>query len=149
MKRLFIKGYNGLNGADLYYIVNRHILISNNSNHRRIFKTNLTLALLLALTICRTECLSQQETWSSFQDIRQLTELATDTNREIIKYDKGVTLSSRWLTFGDSISTRELSLHFVVDTDIERVLINIIYPEKIMEWNDEVGLVYPALSGIR
>ena len=70
-----------------------------------------------------------------------MTDLATGTSWETIKQDKGVTLSSRWLTFGDSIRTRELSTYFVVDADIQSVLINLVYPEKILAWKDGVKTV--------
>jgi hypothetical protein len=71
-------------------------------------------------------------------DIRQVTKLATFTRWETIREDKGVKLSSRWLTVGDSVKTREIAAHFVVDADYESLLACLKYPEKILAWNDGV-----------
>ncbi|MFW5687839.1 MAG: hypothetical protein ACOCXV_02825 [Bacteroidota bacterium] len=71
-------------------------------------------------------------------DIRQVTEMASAGNWETIKRDRGVTMRSRWLSFGDSVKTREISSQFVVNADIERVIDYLVHPEKLLAWNDEV-----------
>jgi hypothetical protein len=96
------------------------------------------LMLMLVLTGFRIDVAAQQISWSAMEDIRQVTELATVSRWETMKQDKGVTLSSRWLSFGDSLRTREIALHFRVDADMERVLDYLTDPEKMNDWNDGV-----------
>jgi hypothetical protein len=94
--------------------------------------------LLLVLTGFKTNVVAQQISWSEMTDIRQVTQLASVTRWEIIKQHNGVTLSSRWLTFGDSLQTREIELHFMVEAAIDRVLVHLTDPEKMKAWNDGV-----------
>jgi hypothetical protein len=96
------------------------------------------LVLMLVLTGFRINVAAQQISWSAMEDIRQVTELATVTRWEMIKQDKGVTLSSRWLSYGDSLRTREIALHFSVDADMERVLAYLTDLKKMKDWNDGV-----------
>jgi hypothetical protein len=79
---------------------------------------------------------AQQKSWSELHDIRQVTEHSSAEKWETIKQDRGVTLRSRWLTFGDSLKTREISSHFVADADMQNVLANLLYPEQLLAWND-------------
>jgi hypothetical protein len=97
-----------------------------------------TLVLLLALTVCSKKASSQQKSWSMMQDIRQVTELARSSGWETLKQDKGVTLSNRWLLFGDSVKTREIAIQFVADANIEQVLANLTKPERMVAWNNRV-----------
>lgn len=94
------------------------------------------ISLILFLTACRTNTQAQQISWSAMDDIRQVIEVASSTSWEIIKQDKGVTLKSRWLSFGDSAKTREIASHFIMNADVQSVLTNLIQPEKVMTWND-------------
>lgn len=104
------------------------------------FNAFLTTALAL---ICipgpfRLNAQHQGIAWSTMDDISQVTKLATFTRWETIREDKGVKLSSRWLTFGDSVKTREIAAHFVLDADIQSVLTWLINSEKMIAWNDGV-----------
>jgi hypothetical protein len=42
------------------------------------------------------------------------------------------------LTFGDSLKTREIAVHFVVNANYLSVLACLMYPEKMIAWNDGV-----------
>ncbi|MDP2235514.1 MAG: hypothetical protein Q8J88_03670 [Bacteroidales bacterium] len=102
-----------------------------------IIKT-IAISLFLVLTICRTAVVAQQKSWAAMEDIRHVTALANASRLEILRQENGVTLSSRWLSFGDSLKTREISLHFVVDASMQSVLINLIQPEKHLVWNNAI-----------
>jgi hypothetical protein len=106
----------------------------------RKLNTTFTAALVLwgILGAGRLNAQHQSISWSTMDDIRQVTKLASSTQWETIREEKGVKLSSRWLTFGDSVKTRELAAHFVVDADFHGVLDCLMNPEKMMAWNDGV-----------
>lgn len=78
----------------------------------------------------------QQISWSTMDDIRQVTQQAIIDRWVTVREDKGVKLCSRWLTFGDSLKTREIAAHFVVDADYQSVLACLMTPEKMLAWND-------------
>lgn len=80
----------------------------------------------------------QQTSWGTMEDIRQVTKLANISSWETLKEDKGVKLSSRWLTFGDTLKTREIAAHFVVDAGFNNVLSCLMKPEKMLRWNEGV-----------
>lgn len=94
------------------------------------------LALLFVLNGFITNAVAQQISWSAMEDIRQVTEMAFVTKWEPIKQDRGVTLSSRWIAFGDTLRTREIALHFVVQANMDRVLVHLTDPDKMKAWND-------------
>lgn len=102
--------------------------------------TTVTTALVLICILGPLKLNAQHQpiSWSTMDDIRQVTKLATFTRWETIREGKGVKLSSRWLSFGDSIKTREIAAHFVVDADYKSVLACLMNPEKMLEWNDGV-----------
>lgn len=99
-----------------------------------IIKASKVTVLFTILIINGTNALAQKW-WNTIEDIRLVTEMASCKSWEILKQDNEVTLRSRWLTFGDSLKTREISSHFVVDADIQSVLVHLILPEKVMVWN--------------
>jgi len=95
------------------------------------------LVLLMVLIALKTYTHGQPKSWMAMEDIRQVTEIASVTSWEILKQDKGVTLSCRWVSFGDSIKSREIASHFVVSADVQCVLTNLIQPHKLLTWNDD------------
>lgn len=100
--------------------------------------TSLVIIFSWIITGSNTYTLAQQRTWSNMDDIRQVTQLASAGNWELIKRERGVTMRSRWLTFGDSVTTREISLQFVTTADLQNVLANLMQQEKMLGWNNEV-----------
>lgn len=107
---------------------------------KRKLNTTFTAALVLIGILCSGKLIAQHQqiSWSTMDDIRQVTKLATSTPWETIREEKGVKLSSRWLTFGDTIKTREIAAHLIVDTDFREVLDCLMNPEKMLVWNDGV-----------
>lgn len=107
---------------------------------QRKLNTSFTAALILIgiLGSGRLIAQHQQISWSTMDDIRQVTKLATSTPWETIREEKGVKLSSRWLTFGDSLKTREIAAYFIVDADSRGILDCLMNPIKMVEWNDGV-----------
>jgi hypothetical protein len=94
--------------------------------------------LFMILILNGTRTLAQSEYWNTIADIRQVTAMASCKSWEILKQDGDVTLRSRWLTFGDSLKTREISSYFMVDADIQSVLVYLMHPEKILAWNEGI-----------
>ena len=106
------------------------------SKLKSIIKAALTLICIQGFL--RLNAQHQQTDWCTIDDIRQVTKHAYFTRWETVREDKGVKLSSRWLTFGDSLKTREISVQFVVDADYQSVLACLMNPEKMLAWNDGV-----------
>jgi len=106
------------------------------SNLKTIIST--TLALFWIVGSINLSAQHQQISWRTMDDIRQVTQLATIARWETVREDKGVKLSSRWLTFGDSLKTREIAAQFVVNADYHSVLVCLMTPEKMLKWNDGV-----------
>jgi hypothetical protein len=96
------------------------------------------LILIILLAGSQTNTFAQHQAWGAMEDIRQVEKLASATDWTTIRQDKGVTLRSRWLVFGDTLKTREISSHFIVDADINDVLINLVQVRKMLAWNDGV-----------
>jgi hypothetical protein len=116
-------------------------LNKNSGTVKQLNKKMKTQTLIILILIwfpvgIKTNCFAQQKSWNTMEDIRQVTMLASAGKWETIKQDKGVTLSSRWLTFGDSLKTREISSRFVADADIQSVLAHLLHPGKVLAWND-------------
>ncbi len=81
---------------------------------------------------------AQKNAVYSSDDIRQITKLATTTVWKTIKKDDGITIKSRWLAFEDTLKTREISLNFIVKSDLDKILLNLKQPDKIISWNHTV-----------
>jgi hypothetical protein len=95
------------------------------------------ITILLIILVTGYPCLSgQNRNWNKIEDIRQVTEMASCRSWETLKEDKGVILKSRWLYFGDSLKTREISSCFIVNSNLQNVLDNLKSPQKMLEWNE-------------
>jgi hypothetical protein len=70
--------------------------------------------------------------------IRWIAELADCRDWEKVRDEKGVKIRTRWLLFGDTVKTREISLSFITDADTKDILVNLMQPEKVMKWNEGV-----------
>ncbi len=99
------------------------------------------LVLLAGLTINKTTVMAQEALPKDLKNINQLIALASCGPWETIRQEQGVSLSSRWLAFDDALKTRELSFRFVVNSDIQCVLVNLTEPERFRDWNDGVRSV--------
>lgn len=77
----------------------------------------------------------------NMKEINKVIALASCGEWETIRQDQGVTLRSRWLTFGDTLKTREISSRFVVNTHMHGVLANLMEPGRFQAWNDGVRSV--------
>lgn len=102
----------------------------------KLIKVKTITLLILAMVMGKSSLLAQQLSWEKMEDIREVTGMASCRGWETIKEDKGVTLRSRWLLFGDSLKTREISSYFIVKSDVQSVLANLQSPEKMLEWNE-------------
>ena len=96
------------------------------------------IVIFLVLMICRANAQTLRKTLDGMDDIREVIALASWSRWDTLKQDMGVTLSSRWLSFGDSLQTREIASHFIVQTNIQNVLVSLMEPEKMLAWNDGI-----------
>jgi len=95
------------------------------------------ISILLVILVTGNQCLSgQHRSWDRIEDIRKVIEMASCRSWEIIKEGDGIVLKSRWLYFGDSLKTREISSSFTVHSNIQNVLDNLKSPQKMLEWNE-------------
>ena len=99
----------------------------------------LVFILLSGLIINKTIVIAQQKPWKDIRDINQIIALASCEQWETIKQDEGVYLRSRWLTFGDTLKTREISLRFVINAGIQGVVTNLVTGAFIFSFNYWLG----------
>lgn len=102
----------------------------------------LLLVLLSGLTINKTIVTAQEALLKDLKNINQVVALASSLGPwETIRQDQGVSLISRWLSFGDTLKTREISSRFVVNTNMQGILTNLVEPDRFKDWNDGVRSV--------
>ncbi len=97
------------------------------------------LAMVLCLNGLAVESVvAQMNAQGVVQAPEQLSDKAWCGKWKIERQGEGVTLSSRWLEFGDALKTRELLLSFVVSSDMDYVCRNLKCPAQLRAWNDGV-----------
>jgi hypothetical protein len=105
-------------------------------------KASISVFILLSgLIINMTTVEAQQVSLKNSKKISQIIALASCGPWETIRQDQGVDLKSRWLYFGDTLKSREISSRFVVNAAMPDVLANLTHPERFRDWNDGVRSV--------
>jgi len=98
----------------------------------------LTVAMILCAFSLSSRISAQAVSLNEMQEIGQVVQAASCGKWEMIKDEKGVRIRSRWLTFDDTLRTREISTHFVVKGQINDVLINLVQPARLESWNEGI-----------
>ena len=94
--------------------------------------------LVSGLSINNGIATAQHASLKDSKNISQVIALAICGPWETIRQEQGISLRSRWLTFDETLKTREISLRFVVNSDVQGVLVNLADPERFRTWNDGV-----------
>jgi len=93
------------------------------------------------LTMCFFACAginAQHKLLNANSDINNLIEKAKCSKWESAKKGEGVDISYRWLSFGDTLKTREIASSFVADGNVADVLMNLRSQEAMKQWNNGV-----------
>ena len=98
----------------------------------------LKLVLIFGLLVSYAVVAAEHHLVSSIKHLDQVIAPARSGPWETIRQDQGVTLSTRWLQFSDTLRTRMMSLKFTSKTDVHSLLFNLTEPEKFMFWNEGV-----------
>ena len=57
---------------------------------------------------------------------------------KVVRKGEGVNISTRWLSFGDTLKTREIAMDFKVDASTNDVLLNLQNASVLKQWNISV-----------
>ncbi|WP_439182592.1 hypothetical protein [Carboxylicivirga taeanensis] len=90
------------------------------------------MLLMLMLLIWAINANSQLKTKANY---KALLSNARCDNWQAIKHEEGVDIRYRWLTFGDTLKTRELMLSFSVRASVQNVLHYLRSESALSSWN--------------
>lgn len=109
----------------------------------KVKKKASTLILMLLLIIIQAK--SQDNLINEETNITELIKKAKTGKWETAKTGEGVTLSYRWLNFGNKIKTREIAVRFITEGNIQDILMNLRKKESLEQWNNsarEIKMLY-------
>ena len=82
--------------------------------------------------------LAQNNVLDSITELQQFTAMARVSDWKPVKQKQGILVKYRKLNIGDTLKTRELSVHFTVKAPLERIVFSLKHPFKIEAWNEAV-----------